>query len=544
MRTTLKTLRIILSLRTTIEINAIIDSIRRLPIIGKHISEKIHGVRLIKFLAAITSVTGEIMRAFLAKLGLFGALLLGTAVFSVLNEYSPKTIYLYGFIGILLLSLFVINYFKTYTETEYAVFIMGMDAGEYVKAIFLYNVFNVVVGYTVFGIPSALFSGVPWYIAILIPVAGVGLRAIALGIQMSIYAAKQSVGMKVGLKGVPVSIGGNIVINVILICVLCFAGFAALPIVVYKDVFVPVAIIVVISALALIPGIILIRRFPYNLYRTALFAERARKEINDKAVKKQKYGNTEVAISRTEGIKTDAGGYKFLNELFLKRHRKILWVRIFWTVFATVLGIAFFSFLLYLELKEIEVNSESILRTVFTKHPAVFPMMIFFLNSGSSMAHAMYANCDSSLLMFSFYKKPEALLKMFRLRIVSVIKYNLIPASMIAVFSIVVISITGGQDYFLQHVFNIIVIAIALVLFSTRHMFIYYIMQPYAKDVMIKSKLYAFISFIYGTVLIVLACIPLPAWILTIAGLAIVIPYIFVTGKLVYKYSPKTFRIK
>ena len=161
MRTILNTLRIILSLRTTIEINAILDGIRHIPIIGKHISEKIHGIRIIKFFAAITSVTGEILRAFFGKLALFAFLLLGSGAFSFLNNYSQKTVFLYGFLGLLLIAVFVINYFKTYAETEYAVFIMGMDAKKYVQALFLYNVFNVVVGYTVFGIPAALLAGVP-----------------------------------------------------------------------------------------------------------------------------------------------------------------------------------------------------------------------------------------------------------------------------------------------------------------------------------------------------------------------------------------------
>ena len=544
MRTTLKTLRIILSLRTTIEINAIIDGIRHLPIIGKHISEKIHGVRIIKFLAAITSVTGEILRAFFGKLALFACLLLGSGVFSYFNDYSQKTVFLYGFFGLLLIAVFVINYFKTYAETEYAVFIMGMDAKKYVQAIFLYNVFNVVVGYTVFGIPAALLAKVPWYIAFLIPVAGVGIRAITLGIQMSIYAAKQSAGLKAGLKGVPISIGGSLVANVILICALSAAGMVLLPVVVFNDAFLPVSMVVVAAALALIPGILLIRRFPYGLYRTALFAERTRKQINDKNIKKQKRGNTEVAISKTKGIKTNAKGYGFLNELFLKRHRKILWGRLFWTIFATAWAIALASVFLYFELGELEDNTESILRFIFSKHPAVFPMIFFFINSGSSMAHAMYANCDSAFLNFAFYKKPEALKKMFGLRIVSVIKYNVIPAVMIAVFSIVVIALTGGQAYFLQYVFNILTIALALIFFSTRHMVIYYLLQPYAKDVMIKSKLYGITSFITGAVLIIMVFTPLTAWMLTIAGTLITVIYIFAAGKLVYKYSPKTFRIK
>ena len=64
MRTILNSLRIILSIRNTININLILHGIRSIPVIGKYIGEEIYGIRIIKIFAMIPAVTGEILRAF------------------------------------------------------------------------------------------------------------------------------------------------------------------------------------------------------------------------------------------------------------------------------------------------------------------------------------------------------------------------------------------------------------------------------------------------------------------------------------------------
>ena len=76
MRTILNSLRIILSIRNTININSILNGIRHLPLIGKHISERIYGVRAIKIITLIFSLQIEIIKAFFGKLGMFALLAL------------------------------------------------------------------------------------------------------------------------------------------------------------------------------------------------------------------------------------------------------------------------------------------------------------------------------------------------------------------------------------------------------------------------------------------------------------------------------------
>ena len=133
---------------------------------------------------------------------------------------------------------------------------------------------------------------------------------------------------------------------------------------------------------------------------------------------------------------------------------------------------------------------------------------------------------------------------MYRLRIKSAILYSLIPGGMIAVFSIVVMALTGTDLNVFDYFFTLCVIALATVFFSVWHLTIYYLVQPYASDIMVKSKLYGFLSFIIGFVCIVMAFLPLNALVMTIAGVIFTGLFILLSDIMVYKLAPKTFRMK
>ena len=124
---------------------------------------------------------------------------------------------------------------------------MGMDAKEYVKARFLYDSFNVILGYTVFGIPAALLAGVKWYLALLLPLAGIGFKVAPLGTEMSIYAIKQSLGRKKNRKGVPVTLDGNLIVNSLIFSAVFFFGCIGGGLILFYKFYLPVVIIYLLS---------------------------------------------------------------------------------------------------------------------------------------------------------------------------------------------------------------------------------------------------------------------------------------------------------
>jgi hypothetical protein len=428
---------------------------------------------------------------------------------------------------------------------------MGMDAKKYIQALFMYDIFSIIIGYTLFGIPAALIAEVPWYLALLIPVSGVGFKAFTLGLQMAAYAAKQAMGMKFTRKGIPVSFEGNSNIRILLFCLIIIIGPIATIAVGYFNVYLPVMIAFIVSAAVVLPGLLLIRVFPYGLYRTAIAAEQKRSEITKKDYKKKQEKSQEVKINNSTDVKPlpetregRAKVFKYLNKIFIQRHSNILWGRLIGTIIGTAVSITLLSVFLFYEVAIGGAVSESVLRYVFSWHPGVFTLLMLMINSGAYMSHAMFANCDSSMLMYGFYKKPEALTKMYHMRFGSIVKFNLIPALMASAFAVTVLAITGGEDYYGQYICTVLCVLSSMIFFSVRHLTLYYLIQPYASDFRIKSRLYGLFSFFLYTACTVFTFVPVPAFILAGLALVMIFIYTFFGTKLIYRFGPKTFKVK
>ena len=544
------TIRIILSLRNTITVNGLLYGIKHIPLIGKHISDRIYGIRLIKILALIVAVIVEVFKAFFGKALLFGLIFLGSVIVSSFNDYSQNTIYMYALLMFLIAGAFMYNLFNVTTEVKYAVFLLGMDAKKYITSIFAYDAFTIFIGYAVFGIPTAIIAGVPWYFAVLIPFAGVGTKAATVGLQMSSYAAKLNSGRKTNRRGQPLTVVGSTGFNVLLCGIICTVGAIAAPMVIFNDMFLMSAVAIAIAAIAIIPGILAMKKFPYGMYRTALFAERnkANKVKQDAGSQVKKMASAQ--ITETEGVTSGAKGFKYLNELFVKRHRKLLWGSVIKIIIGTFIAIVILSVFLYIELyvsarKDPDFDpAESIVRGIFTAHLSGFPFVLYFINRGAAICQTMFANCDSSLLTFGFYKTPHSILTMFRLRLISLIKLNFIPALMIAVYAVVVIALTGGQEYQYQYVMTFLSIILSMVFFSVHHLAIYYLLQPYTSEYKIKSKSYQIVSIVTYMVCWFLFNNNVSATIFAPAAAVFTVVYAVLACVLVYKFAPKTFRIK
>ncbi len=542
MQTILDSLRIVLSIRNTITVNALINGIRHIPIIGKHIPETIYRVRAIKIIALIVSIQIELLRAFFGKFLIFAGLLLVSLLIGSVG-YSSSTTFLYGFTLVSLYISLFINVFGITAEAKYAVFYLGMDAKKYILSVLFFRVFTTFAGYLIFGIPASLFAGVAWYLALLIPFAGVGLLVGKTGLMMYFYSRKLTAGKRTNKKGVPVSITGSSWLIILLSIILFVGGILGLLFVVNMNLWFIGEFFTLILALLFVPGFFLIRKIPYGLYRTALFSEDERMEMitkkqenEAKHVNQLKFGNAEA--------KSDKTGFAYLNDLFIKRHGRVLYGRMIGAIIGTAVTISLLGIYLYYELDRFEFPQKSTLRYVFTWHPGLFVFLLFVLNSTEAFARAMFANCDSALLNYGFYKTPKALLSMFTIRCKSAVKLNCIPAVMMTVFALVTIILTGGEDFFLQCLFTTLVIFISVILFSVRHMTLYYLIQPYNGDFMVKNHVYTFFNIFTGFFYVAMIFIPMDALILTVIMLVITVPYILISRLLIRKFGPKTFRVK
>ena len=75
-----------------------------------------------------------------------------------------------------------------------------------------------------------------------------------------------------------------------------------------------------------------------------------------------------------------------------------------------------------------------------------FVFIMYAINRGTGFTRALFVNCDHSLLTYSFYKQPGAILRLFQIRLREIIKINLLPAAVIGAGLAVLLYASGGTD--------------------------------------------------------------------------------------------------
>ena len=155
-----------------------------------------------------------------------------------------------------------------------------------------------------------------------------------------------------------------------------------------------------------------------------------------------------------------------------------------------------------------------------------------------------FMNCDHSLLTYSFYKQPGFILRLFQIRLREIMKINAVPALVIGVGLALILFATGGTDNPLNYAVLIVSILCMSLFFSIHYLTIYYLLQPYNAGTELKSGTYRLI--LSGTFLVCFAIMRLRMPILVFGAMTIAfcVLYGVVASILVYRFAPKTFRIR
>src|SRR5699024_2550430 len=123
----------------------------------------------------------------------------------------------------------------------------------------------------------------------------------------------------------------------------------------------------------------------------------------------------------------------------------------------------------------------------------LFVFAMYILCNSQRITKSMFYNCDLSLLRYGFYKKGDALLRMFFLRLLRIIYSNIIPTKILAIG--VGFSITHYASIEFVSALPIILLLYALALFfSVHYIFMYYIFQPFTSSLQMKSPFYGIIN--------------------------------------------------
>ena len=230
-------------------------------------------------------------------------------------------------------------------------------------------------------------------------------------------------------------------------------------------------------------------------------------------------------------------GYDLFNTIFFERHKEILLrsAKTF-TLVSFIIVVLLIILVLIFENLAIGINN------ILLNQLGWFVILMYFINRGAIITQAMFYNCDHAMLTYNFYREPKVLLKLFEKRLMMVVKVNLMPAIVIAIGTLILLILSGGTvmiNYFMIPLF----ILLLSVFFSVHYLVIYYLLQPFNKDLEMKKASYSLVSGLTYFISYTITDLRVSSFLFSMYGLIFTIMYIIISLFLVYRFAPKTFKI-
>ncbi|MFI3162543.1 hypothetical protein ODU20_09245 [Streptococcus suis] len=228
-------------------------------------------------------------------------------------------------------------------------------------------------------------------------------------------------------------------------------------------------------------------------------------------------------------------GMTYLNALLFDRYKKVLYKKVRgWVLSLVVILVALEAFRYYLE--PFELTDAVLLRCL----PFSF-MIMYVASSGKVVAQMVFVNCDISMLHYPFYREAKTIIAGFNYRFLQTFKLNLIFA-----FSLFLAIMALGRFAFsLETILLTALLLISLTaLFSFHDLFIYYILQPFTKDMEVVNPVYKFLSGALYWVAYLNIKLDIGSHLYILLISIAMITYVSIGYWILLKKAPQTFRLK
>ncbi|SHI82878.1 hypothetical protein SAMN02745163_00813 [Clostridium cavendishii DSM 21758] len=253
-------------------------------------------------------------------------------------------------------------------------------------------------------------------------------------------------------------------------------------------------------------------------------------KLDDKGIKKEELN---------PDLYKDKSGYEYLNAILFKRHKRILLNPMY--IRLGIIGVLFFVGLICVVIfKDKMIKFDEALEA----SSGIMVMIMYGMSTGDRFCKAMFYNCDVGLLRYAYYRDPKVILSNFTIRLKRLLFLNVIPAVVLCMALSILVILTSNLNMIVSLIPLFLSIVTLACFFATYHLFMYYVVQPYALDLTVKSPVFKVVSFIIYIVSYI--CMKLKATTIyfTIAVILITIIFSVVSTILVYKLAPKTFKLK
>ena len=572
-----KTIVKVLHLRSIIGYNSLVFALKKTPLIGKRLPDRLYSTTFLKVIYWVFHVIREVFALFFTKMMwislVYAAALTVTALYKTIEMPGGMSYqHLYGTFALLFFFVYAffglvlnIKIFEKTTEKDYLVFMIRMNAKKLNNTLFAYDLARMFIGYFLVGIIPAAF-GVPVWCWLGIPVLAVFIKLFGAGFLAFRYKLKSRRHMP--LKG---TAAGDALKVILIIVPIPFLFFLVI-----GGYYVPLYILLMISAVMILAGIWglfeLLKTEP-NLHRRALHDGVILEKEGVRAAKEKTQSFKRIKAKGT--VDESKKGFEYLNALFVKRHFKMLALKPIIIAVIVLLLIALIiaeSIAEYHErfgsdncINMILLNLRNLLlfkgyedplvpyepdsaflffRNLVQYHLLAVMVPLAITDNSFKSTQAMYINCDNSLMTFSFFKQRKMIMKLFDIRLKQLISFNILPALALALGSNLILFATGGQDYPLQYLITFVVIICMSVIYSTYWLVIYYLFQPFTTTVSIKSGAYNAAYIIVSIFLSVVIWFRAHSLMLAAILVVLTAAFIFFMRRLVSKKAPKTWRAK
>lgn len=520
-----RTLKLSFALKNTYRVNSILYALKQVPLLKRLLPDALYQVYGLKVFANVLSVIWEICSAFLGKFLYFTLMIAGVSLFYQAVPAGQLFLHILIFLSVIgaLLNTYLFNPTK---DKYYAMMLMRMDAKQYTLVNYGYAILKVIVGFLPFSILFGLDRDIPLWICLLIPFAVAGLKATVAAYSLWDYQKHGNVKNE--------NKWAALLCAVIALLLICAYGLPAF------DVLLPVPVSVVFLIAAILCGAVSVRQiWAFDQYRE-MYQQMLSGSFYQADTAKQKSAEANrKMISADAGVSSSKQGFEYLNELFIKRHKKILW-RASKSIAVIALFLLFCLLAACYVFPEIRAKTNQLLM-VFLPY---FVFIMYAINRGTGFTRALFMNCDHSLLTYSFYKQPRQVLKLFAIRLREIIKINLLPAAVIGGGLALLLFVTGGTGNPINYVVLVVSILCMSIFFSVHYLVIYYLLQPYNVQTEMKSATYQLVLAATYFICFYMMRLRIPTLVFGILTIVFCMVYSIVACILVYRYAPKTFRLR
>lgn len=511
-------------LRNVYKTNGIIYSLKSIPFVKKLLPDALYGIRGLKLFANIISVLAELCTIFLGKVLYLGIMVYGMLIFMERNTVS-NFIHVFFFLSVA--GAFTnTQLFNPTKDKYYAMILLGMDAKAYTLSNYFYFLIKMLIGFLPFTILFGRISGLSMTTCLIMPVFVCGIKILTVAVVLKLEAKEE----KVYNENSP------IIWIIITAAIVVAYGPVYFYFSISEFIFQIISVIVILIS---IPAFIYIMRYNHyqKIYHTLLKPENflLTQESRNQKVRKSYQKKIDADTTKT----SNRSGCQFFNELFMRRHSKLL------TRSAKKITFVLFMLLImccgacfYVENVKIVIN-----RMMLTFLP-YFLFIMYMINRGQVITYAMFVNCDAAMLTYSFYREPRVILALFTQRLKYIIAVNLMPAIVIAVGLPLLLYLSGGTSNPLNYIVLIVSILAMSVFFSVHTLVLYYLLQPYNANIEIKNATYSIASSVTYFICYFAIGKQVPTVIFGIGISAFCIIYVIVAMILAYHLAPKTFRIR